>query len=273
MVQTNPLPPHFQMDTKHQEFTFDDPTPFVLSDNPLLLENLDNFTMHSPKPFVDDLSEINEQLYRKQGDMDALACVPWKKLRKTPIITTLPTVISWTPNVKPTPFPTGTLWGILMDFRYNEESRPKGEGIVFICKDQTKAPPMDLNLRQLWNWAWDTNNCDETMRFHSLRYALKILCGTKGCPYPVETKRRDGHYPALQLWRVEEWDMTIDKLVKDGVPFFQFVDDIPDAIRPRPPKKPKKPRRRTKKEDAVVFMEGFSFNDLDLPVIIPTHHE
>jgi hypothetical protein len=220
------------------------------------------------RPFIDDEAEINTQLYASDSVMASLACLPWAELMDTPLTISLPDIIVWKPKDGKN-LPRGKLWGILMEFHVSDTKRPKADGTVFVCGDQKSPPPNIFSMEGLWNWAMDTKNCPATMRFYSLRYALKVLCSETTAPYPVAPTRKDGYFTAMSCWAVAEWGLTIDKLLRMKIPFFPYSEDIPQSIKPSKPKNTGRKRNRTIYEDPVKFMETFSFKKVDLQLISP----
>lgn len=228
--------------------------------------------MDELRPLYDSLEEdfpLWETYYQSPRVERQLASLDWGSLMENPISIPLPCVISFEPKKgSKTVFPCGCLWGILMDFEYyGAGKRPKADGTVYICGDQSRYPPInDWLLLDLYEWALDEKNCPIEFRFRSLQQALRTLCLGEHAKFPCESTRKDNYFSGLRSWKSVEWDRTLERLVRDGVDFIQ-TQEIPSWIKPKKTKQTRKKRKKPDVKDADEFPENLIIPDLNLPDI------
>lgn len=232
-----------------------------------------------PRYFYDDDKDV--EIYHWLASTDALplhsrvamACTPWKALMAEPITIPLPTLISYTPKYDCEQLPLGKLYGVLMDFKYHGiTKRPNADGVVFIIADQ--GCPPDINgqewrLDKLWDWALDTKNCPTALRFRSLSYALKVMCGSEGSPFPCLNNRKDGYFSGTKSWKVEDWGLSLDQLISKDIPFFRYCS-LPKDVEPQLVRKTRQKRKKLASKDPEEFMKGFDFKSVDLSSLSQT---
>lgn len=182
----------------------------------------------------------------------AFISIPWEKLLETPLYVGLPSLIYFKPsNPKESKLPTGKLWAILMTLNfYGTSKKPRVDGVVFVIGNQYQCMIdllSNLTYGQLFDWA--IKNVPETLRFHSLAFALKTMCGTIYSPYPVKPPRSDGYFGGTKCWTVAEWNMSIEQLVNTGTEFFPSEDSLPKHMVPVKPKNKPRTRKRTENKD------------------------
>jgi hypothetical protein len=200
-----------------------------------------------------------------------LSCLPWKDLINNPVTIPLPCFVSYSPKHESDHLPCGELWGVLMEFKVNGfKTRPCADGTVFVCGNQSQPPPNIYALQDLWMWALNPRNCPSSMRFRSLGLALRTVCGSESAPFHVQSERKDGYYQGLKCWKVCEWNMSLDQLVKQDIPFFDYSDPLPKEIIPVLPKKTRRKRKRTVEKKVEQFMLNYlsdsSFEDAFSPL-------
>lgn len=204
----------------------------------------------------------------------AFTCIEWKKLMETPRFVGLPAIIYFEPKKGHNPFPTGKLWGVLMTFMYfGSDKRPRTDGIVFVCGNQWQPPPDDLTYSQLFTWATNYDNCPSSLRFHSLAYALTVMCGTEQSPYRCRPSRSDGYFQGVKCWTVLEWEMTIEELLRCGVDFLESSDTLPASMVPEKPKKTRKKRKKPADKDTVQFLENLDIDSLIVPSLFSSQDD
>lgn len=242
--------------------------------SPFLLPELESKTPPDTKAFIDSVTEIRPELFScDESTKNALQFLPWKTMLSSPFCFQLPVVISYTPTNPPPSFQTGSLWGILVWVEINRPKLPHHEGIVFMCGDQSQKPPLHLSPTALWNWAKQEKNCPSSMRFRSLREALRVLCGPPTSPFHVPAQRADKYFPALQMFRVTEWNVTLERLIKDGVEMHPYFRQPPLKYVPVQPKKPRKKRKKPAKEDRVEIPKSTTPEELDISFISSFHDD
>lgn len=190
----------------------------------------------------------------------------WESAIAAPLTIPLPCVIEYSPvGYDAYLLPHGTIFGVLMEFRLTHR-KPKAEGIVFVCGDQTKLPPVFKDRADLWFWALNPTNCPRSRRFCSLGSALRMLCLIEGAPYPTMSRRKDGYIPGLRAWKVREEEgpsCRLQNLVKNGVPFFPFYESLSLMQRPAPCKPLTKKRKKSQAKDRGENLD--MFNLLEIP--------
>jgi hypothetical protein len=202
----------------------------------------------------------------------AWSSIDWEWCMRTPRFIGLPAIIYFSPK-KHNPFPTGVLWAILMTFKFNgEKKKPRYDGIVFVGGNQYEQPPRHLSYCQLYKWAINRYNVPESLRFYSMNYALKIMCGTPQSPFPCKGNRSDKFFLGPKSWYFDEWDMSIETIVNEGIPFIECNETLPPYLTPTKPKilprHPKKTSRKRKKTDNIDqqhLLETTDWTGFDVP--------
>lgn len=170
-----------------------------------------------------DIYVFSESTPQMELELD---CLDWHQLINTPIHIVLPTIISFEPK-RENKLPLGRLYGVLMTFEvFGEKRRPKADGVVFILGDQEEFPPVHLGPSALWDWAMDTDNCPESMRYSSLAHSLLVICGNPGCPYPVGNTGKRVYFQATRSWKIEEWGYTLEELIGQNIPFIEYCEPL-----------------------------------------------
>jgi len=214
------------------------------------------------RAFVDDLKDVRYLPFlagwnNPQAELE-LSCLPWESLINNPVTIPLPCFISYSPKNKSEALPYGELWAVLMDFKvHGFKTRPCADGIVFVCSNQRTPPPDIFRLDQLWRWAMNPTNCPTSMRFRSLGLALRTVCGGPTAPFPVKSERKDGYYQGLKCWKVCEWNLSLDQLVKREIPFFSYSEELPKEIIPVLPKKTRRKRKKTEEKNMENFIDEY----------------
>lgn len=235
--------------------------------------------LKSPRPFYDDEKDVQflKCLYEGSESLSptsiaAFASLPWDTLINTPQFIGLPCLVYYEPPRKHSPrnLPTGKLWAILMTIRIDETLRPKSDGIVFVIGDQSASQIeklWHLTYSQLFHWA--ITNVPEPLRFHSLAYALKAMCGP-GSMYETKAPRSDGYiiFQGTKCWTVAEWDLTLEQLIKGGIEFIDSDDKLPSSLIPKKPKKTNKKRKRTGNKDRKQTAKQTARTDPGVPSLI-----
>lgn len=227
------------------------------------------------RPFYDEDKDVKffkdiKKLTTKSQEL-ALDCIDWKEMLDNPIVIPLPCYVVFEPRKAADRLPKGKIWGVLMTFKdYGPGCRPRSDGVIFVCGDQDNEPPFQPHLNKLWDWALDTRNCPESMRFSSLAHSLLVLCGSIDSPFYVKNSRKDGYFQGSKCWKNVEWDMSLEDLMKQNVDFLEYSEKLPQFVAVRKNKKTRRKRKRLveniKKNETVDTPFPLSNLDLIFPV-------
>lgn len=121
--------------------------------------------------------------------------------------------------------PHGKLWGILMELGVTMvNNRRNITSSVFILADQHNSPH-GATREWMINAAMDDKQCPVALRYDSLSYALRHLCGGEGAKYHTRSSRHNVYFLAGKSWRCDVTDKPLDYYLK-GNPV--FIDAVPD---------------------------------------------
>jgi hypothetical protein len=204
--------------------------------------------------FFDMLHNGCEALSEEQKT--SWAAIDWKEAMQTPLFVGLPCLIYFE-SKKPHSFPTGRLWAVLMELNVNKTKRPSVEGTVFVCANQTRRPPKYLSYYGLHLWAMNETNCPSSLRFKSLSYCLRKLCGGDDPQWRCVPPRSDGYFQGTMCWTVDEWGLLIHDLIKRNVDWIPSEEVLKPEDVPVRSKKPNKKRKKTEIEDSLQAFEAF----------------
>jgi len=232
----------------------------------------------SEEPFLDKFTDLRlaKMIFEgpdrlSMGKQVEFMSLPWDELVENPQCIGLPTPIYFQPaKGKKSKLPVykeeQKLWGVLMTMKdFGAKKRPRFDGIVFVCGEQ-RCPPNIFHLTpcELYDWAIDENNVPGGLRFHSMPFTIKKMCG-KGAVYETESTRPDGYFQGSKNWVVAEWGLTVDELLRREVPFLESSDTLPPHMTPKKPrkslpttKKPGRKRKRTPFKDPDNDPEPFN---------------
>src|SRR5690348_16942830 len=104
--------------------------------------------MDDPRPLIDNEEEVRFIYELQYGSLSLseeaqnwYKTMDWLELTRRPRYIGLPCVVYYEPKKKNS-FPDKKLWGVLMTIEFKK--RPQADGILFVCANQTKAPPLKM---------------------------------------------------------------------------------------------------------------------------------